>query len=89
MTLVPGPSWLCQSPHPALAIPHLSTEAVALILVNKPRDRAQGSWLGLTSVVESDDVALVQGGQPGGRVPLFSFSGVPSAHFANLHKGSI
>lgn len=55
MTLVPRPSWLCQSPHPAPAIPHLSTEAVALILVNKPRDRAQGSWLGLASVVESDD----------------------------------
>lgn len=55
MTLVPGPSWLCQSPRPAPAIPHLSTETVALILVNKTRDRAQGSWLGWTSVVESDD----------------------------------
>lgn len=88
MTLVPRPSWLCQYPHPAPAIPHLSTEAVALILVDKPRDRAQGSWLGLTSVVESDDAVLVQGGQPRGRVRLFSFSEVPSAHFVNLHEGS-
>lgn len=56
--------------------PHLSTEAVALSLVNKPRDLAQGSWLGVTSAVGSDDGGSGVGwpGVPPGRPP-FSFSG--------------
>lgn len=57
---------------------------MALILVNKPRDLAQGSWLGLTSVVEPNDgssgaggLGFLQKGSP------FSFSEVLLAHQAS------
>lgn len=62
-------------------IPHRSTEAVALILVNKPRDLAQGRWLGLTSVVESNDGSSGAGwpGVPPERVHFLILRGAISS----------